>query len=128
MTVKREAVIYRHGLNKMTKDKNTNRPGYAECSYCKTWRPVTDGKMKWHSQYLTRKNGYLPCPNPAGVVIVPVVENKPRAKRKPCTDIYLRENIRSLRDQEYTLGMMVRATGVDARKIRSILDLLPETD
>ncbi len=125
MTVKRKAVIYRHGLNKMSKDRNKGRAGYAECSHCHTWRPVVNGMMKSHSQYTTKKNGNLSCPNPAGAISEHVVPIKPH---KPCDDVYLRENIRRLRDKDYTLGMIARQAGISTSKARSILDTLADTE
>lgn len=124
----REVVIYRHAPNPPSKiDKNVNRAGYAECSYCNTWRPVKNGRMNPHNQYLDRKNGHLSCPNPAGALIVIAEQEKSSPKPIPGVDLFMRERIRSLSD-DYTAAEIASKTNLSARTVRQVLDTLSESE
>ncbi len=85
-SAKRNAVIYRHGLNKMSVDKNAGKQGLVPCPNCNIHsRVFPDGMLRKHTMNgkMVSKGG-IPCFNrtPRFVDVVPVLNSMGIGQRR----------------------------------------------
>lgn len=87
--VKRDAVIYRRGLNKMSIDKNKGKPGYAPCVKCERYaRILPSGLLMAHNMHARMKNRAVCLSRQPEISIALVSLNLAGVGQQRIADIY----------------------------------------